>query len=256
MKTKSSTPAARMRTFAVQMICLLALATYLGGTRVEARAVLLTKNFEPGSAAAFAKVLTSDIDTVILDPYATTLDGGTTLIPTLGNHDIKSGKSDQILADLGAPGRWYTMEFSDTLIVVLDSTRFGDIEQRDWLETVLSTTESRWVIVAMHHPPYSAGRHGSDVSVRNAFSDLFATYGVDLVMTGHDHDYQRSTPIDGVTYVVSGGGSEVRKHGEAPFMVITRSELHFVDVEVAFDHLMVTAIGLNGVIDRFTLLKE
>ncbi len=67
MKTRIPTPAARMRMLAVQMICLLMLVALLGGTRAEARAVLLTKNFEPGSAAAFAKVLTSDIDTVILD---------------------------------------------------------------------------------------------------------------------------------------------------------------------------------------------
>jgi len=58
---------ARVRVVTAQVICLIALVASMGGTRAEARAVLLTKNFEPGSAAAFAKVLTSDIDTVILD---------------------------------------------------------------------------------------------------------------------------------------------------------------------------------------------
>ena len=67
MKTRKTAATKRIRLLAVQVFCLFALVTYLGTTRAEARAVLLTKNFEPGSAAAFAKVLTSDIDTVILD---------------------------------------------------------------------------------------------------------------------------------------------------------------------------------------------
>ncbi len=49
----------------------------------------------------------------------------------------------------------------------------------------------------------AAGYHGSSIDVRNAFSPLFERFGVQLVLAGHDHDYQRS-PVDGVTYVVSG----------------------------------------------------
>jgi hypothetical protein len=49
--------------------------------------------------------------------------------------------------------------------------------------------------VAMHHPPYLAGMRGSDLEVRDAFSPIFERYGVQVVLAGHDHDYQRSTAI-------------------------------------------------------------
>ena len=62
-----------------------------------------------------------------------------------------------------------------------------------------------WTIVVLHHPPYSAGYQGSNDRRRATPSRRsFERYGVQLVLSGHDHDYQRSTPINGVTYVVSG----------------------------------------------------
>ena len=56
-----------------------------------------------------------------------------------------------------------------------------------------------WTVAAMHHPAYSAGHRGSDLAVRRAWRPLFADAGVPLVLAGHEHDYRRSTPQDGVT---------------------------------------------------------
>ena len=67
MKTDKQTRAARIRFAIVNLVCLTMLIAYLGGARAEARAVLLTQNFMPGSAEAFERVLSADVDTVILD---------------------------------------------------------------------------------------------------------------------------------------------------------------------------------------------
>lgn len=99
------------------------------------------------------------------------------------------------------PGRWYSWRSGPALVVVLDSTRPDDPEQLDWLERTLASTDATWRIVALHHPPYSSGWHGSATDVREAFQPIFERYGVQLVLAGHDHDYQRSVPINGITYV-------------------------------------------------------
>lgn len=110
------------------------------------------------------------------------------------------------------------------------------------------------LIVAVHHPPYSAGYQGSSVDVRHAFAPIFADRGVQLVLSGHDHDYQRSEPIDGVTYVVTGGASGTRRTGEASFTAESLSWHHFVDIGVFGDRLVLRAVNTDGrVADEWTL---
>ncbi|MFV1999913.1 MAG: metallophosphoesterase [Acidimicrobiia bacterium] len=194
------------------------------------------------------------VDAVVLDPYSQVLDGGTVLVPALGNHDIQRGSETEILARLGRQNPWYSQRVGSALVVVLDSNRPEDPEQLAWLESELAASQDRWVIAAMHHPPYSAGYHGSSEDVREAFVPLFEKYGVDLVLAGHDHDYQRSIPIADITYVVAGGGgADVRPTGTDSFTEFSESALHYVDLEISDDALRATVIGLDGVIDQFTI---
>jgi hypothetical protein len=95
----------------------------------------------------------------------------------------------------------------------------------------------------VHHPPYSAGYQGSSKDVRAAFSPLFERYGVQLVLSGHDHDYQRSVPIGGVTYVVTGGASGTRRTGEDDFTAESFSWHHFTEVAVFADRIVVRAVN-------------
>jgi hypothetical protein len=94
----------------------------------------------------------------------------------------------------------------------------------------------------LHHPPFSAGYQGSDLATRRAFVPAFARHGVDLVLSAHDHDYQRSHPIDGVTYIVSGGAARVRFTGARAFTAVSYRVRHFVEVAVFADRLVVRAI--------------
>jgi len=193
------------------------------------------------------------LDQVLLDPYAPVLDGETILVPALGNHDIRQGSEKEILARLGRQSPWYSQRTGSALIVVLDSNMPRDSDQLAWLESELAASQDRWIIAAMHHPPYSAGYHGSSEEVREAFVPLFEKYGVDLVFAGHDHDYQRSRPIDNITYVVAGGGAKLRPTGTDSFTEISVSALHYVDLEITNDALVATVVGLDRIIDEFTI---
>jgi 3',5'-cyclic AMP phosphodiesterase CpdA len=177
----------------------------------------------------------SRLQDTVLTPFAAVLDAGAELLAIVGNHDEE--RADAQLAALGLPGRWWAVERDGVLLVGLDSTSRDDPEQLAWLEDVLARTTAPWRIVALHHPPYSAGYQGSDAEVREIFTPLFARYGVQLVLSGHDHDYQRSDPLDGTTYVVTGSGSGTRRTGSDGFTAVSFSTLGFVELGVYPDRI-------------------
>lgn len=192
----------------------------------------------------------------VFEPFGAVLDQGAALLAILGNHDVKYyDRGDEQMRELGMPGRWWAQTIGDALIVGLDSNTPDDEDQIAFLERTLSLSDATWKIVALHHPPYSAGYQGSDEHVREVFSPIFERHGVQLVLSGHDHDYQRSEPIDGVTYVVTGGAAGTRRTGEASFTAASFSWHHFVDVAVFEDRLVFRAVNQDGrVADEATLL--
>jgi 3',5'-cyclic AMP phosphodiesterase CpdA len=184
------------------------------------------------------------LDEVVFEPFAPVLDGDTSLLAILGNHDVADGHGDAQMRALGMPGRWWAETWNDDLLVVgLDSNDVDDPQQLAFLERTLATSSARWKIVALHHPPYSAGYQGSSTEAREAFSPLFERYGVQLVLSGHEHDYQRSVPIDGVVYVVSGGVARTRRTGEEDFTAVSFSWHHFLDIAVFEDRLLLRAVN-------------
>lgn len=206
--------------------------------------ILLGDNVYPDGAP-------NRLDATVFRPFEPVLAGGADLLPVLGNHDADYA-AEQV-ATLGMPGRWYAHEVGDVLFVGLDSTDPENPAQLRWLDDTLASSSAPWIVAAMHHPPFSAGMHGSDEDVRDEFVPLFERYGVDLVLSGHDHDYQRSFPIGGITYVVSGGGAKVRPTGSSDFTAYSAATLHFVEVAVWADRMELTAVGLDGAFDRTVL---
>ena len=190
----------------------------------------------------------------VFEPFAPVLDRGTELLAILGNHDIKEGHGDAQLAALGVAGRWWSWERESVLLVGLDSNQPDNRVQRDWLIDTLKASKATWKIVALHHPPYSAGYQGSSLEVRRAFAPIFERYGVRLVLSGHDHDYQRSDVIGGVTYVVSGGAAKTRRTGSDSFTAVSFSWHHFVEIAVFPDRLVGRAVNQDPrVADEFTI---
>jgi 3',5'-cyclic AMP phosphodiesterase CpdA len=169
------------------------------------------------------------------------LDRGTTLLAIIGNHDVGHGEAQ--MAAFGMDGLWWARELNGVLLVGLDSNQPDNPEQRAWLEQTLAASTARWKIVALHHPPYSAGYQGSSTAARKAFSPLFERYGVQLVVSGHDHDYQRSKPINGVTYLVTGAASGTRRTSDRSFTAASFSWHHFTDVAVFDDRIQLRAVN-------------
>ena len=132
--------------------------------------------------------------------------------PSLGNHDWMSTGARPYLDYFELPGneRYYAFVRGPVELLALDSDpsepdgNTPDSVQARWLHQALALSTARWKIVYMHHAPYSSGPHGGTVALRWPFK----AWGVDLVLAGHDHDYERFD-VDGLPYVVNGLGGAV-----------------------------------------------
>ena len=168
----------------------------------------------------------------------------------LGNHDYEVGRGAYELTTLGMPGRYYTRKLGDVQLFFLDSNAITSRQTR-WLAQQLSASTATWKIALFHHPPYTCGGHAGDTDVVRSWVPLFERYGVQLILSGHDHDYQRFATRNGVTYVVHGGGAAplYRLHGcpsSYPPWVRRFSEHGFLYVSATDAKLDVSAVDLRG----------
>ncbi|HJQ98693.1 MAG TPA: metallophosphoesterase [Candidatus Polarisedimenticolaceae bacterium] len=156
------------------------------------------------------------------------------LWPTFGNHDGHSADSASetgpyydifTLPRAGEAGgepsgteAYYSFDYGNVHFVCLDSydldrTPAGDM--LTWLEEDLSANTKDWIVAFWHHPPYSKGSHDSDlegelIDMRVNANPILEAHGVDLALSGHSHDYERSFLIDG-HYGLSGTFSAANK---------------------------------------------
>lgn len=181
------------------------------------------------------------------------------VFPASGNHEYETEDAAPfreafVLPENGAPHgleRWYSYDWGDVHFVVLDTERIGTV-QAAWLDGDLSANRLPWTIVYLHRPPYSSGNHGSDDDVRNHFVPLFEKHGVPLVLAGHDHHYERTKPLDGVTYIVSGGGGRgTREVGRSSFTAFSEAVCHFVYVTIDIAAEELTLHAIDGVGQEF-----
>lgn len=174
-----------------------------------------------------------------------------------GNHDYATEQAAPFrqafaLPENGRPSpagveRWYSFDWGRVHFVGLDTERIGP-EQAAWLDQDLGATTQPWKIVFGHRPPFSSGEHGSNQAFQQYFVPAIERHRVALVLNGHDHDYERTVPINGTIYVVTGGGGEgTRSVGSSSFTAFSVETLHFVSVEVYDKELLLHAIDGTGV---------
>jgi 3',5'-cyclic AMP phosphodiesterase CpdA len=205
-------------------------------------------------------------DDVFRRPMGPLLDAGVGFELAIGNHDAALRHTDEgeeeIEAELrllGTPSLYYSTSHGPADFFYLDSSVPGvfgpdSSTQWQWLDDVLASSTNQWKIVALHHPLYSSGRHGSTVGARERLEPILARHHVDLVLAGHDHHYERTHPQDGITYVVSGGGCKTTAAGRSPFTAASRSILQFLLVDIDDDRLTASCIAVDGTTaDRFEL---
>jgi hypothetical protein len=154
-------------------------------------------------------------------PYHSQLGTGATVnrfFPALGNHDWYTAGAQPYVNYFTLPGneRYYTFSRGPVQFFALDSDPHepdgttSDSPQGQWLQGQLQASHACWKIVYFHHPPYSSGTtHGSSVWMQWPFRQ----WGVDVVLNGHEHSYER-LEVDGLLYVVNGaGGSRLYPFG-------------------------------------------
>jgi hypothetical protein len=142
-------------------------------------------------------------------PYKPLLDAGVKFYASLGNHDERNQTAYKLFNMNGK--RYYTFRpHDDVRFFALDST-YMDKEQLEWLENELKNSRSAWKICFFHHPLYSSGeRHGPSLQLRAVLEPLFVKYGVSLVLTGHEHFYERIKPQRGIYYFIVGSSAKLR----------------------------------------------
>jgi hypothetical protein len=104
------------------------------------------------------------------------------------------------------PGRWYRRQLGPVEFFVLDANDLSQDGQMEWLSSALESSTAAWQVLVFHQPAYSCGKYGSKPGAQRRLLPAIQGKGVDLVLNGHEHNYQRFGPIDGTTFVVTGGG--------------------------------------------------
>lgn len=187
--------------------------------------------------------------------------GSRCLYSAIGNHELHESSGANFLKYFGDDDatlvglrrlyrsvRWGNIRFF--FLNGLDD--FTSSDERKWLDAELTKGDAeaalRWRIVVVHHGPWSSSLHGNNLKLRNGgLIEVFRAHKIDLVVSGHDHVYERGD-ADGMLYLVSGGGGAPlykvgdpipsTRHGESTF--------HFIEASVDGDTFAMTAIRPNG----------
>lgn len=162
--------------------------------------------------------------------------------PATGNHDWQSPGIGDYLAYFELPPneRAYDVLIGPLHVFVLDSERAQNGErraQRAWLRSALAGSKAPWKAVAFHHPPYSSGPHGPSRTMRWPF----VRWGADLVMSGHEHLYERLA-AEGIPYLINGLGGAARDR----FRVLDRGSVRRFRAGWGALRLTATATSLRG----------
>lgn len=260
---------------------------------------------------AYRSGTNEQFQTAFFEPYKTIL-RNTPVWPAYGNHDARRWVFFDIFsfpenAESGgvASGteHYYSFDYANLHIVMLD-TQASDLddngEMLTWLKKDLKQNKQQWLVVAFHHPPYTKGSHDSDNKWRSGgrmndtrenILPVLEQAGVDLVLSGHSHMYERSALINchyglsnsfdskfirdnskksvyrkkanklsaynGTVYAVVGSSSKVNDGPlDHPAMPYSFKQAGSMIVDVNGKHLTASFVNKDGVvIDKFEIIK-
>jgi hypothetical protein len=182
------------------------------------------------------------------DVYKPLLDNNVKFYAALGNHDLPIQVNYEYFNMNGK--EYYRFKKGNIAFYALNST-YMDKKQVQWLQDELAKDTSDWKIAFFHHPPYSsAAKHGSDKQLREVLEPIFIKYGMNVVLTGHDHVYERIKPQKGIYYFVSGAGGQLRSGDVKDNSPLTEKafdrDMHFMLWEAAANELYFQAISRTG----------
>lgn len=182
------------------------------------------------------------------DAYKPLLDNRVKFYASLGNHDESNQRFYEKFNMNGE--EYYQFKKGNVSFYALNSN-YMDKKQLAWLEEKLKGDTSDWKVAFFHHPPYSSGgKHGSSSSLREVVEPIFLRYGVNVVLAGHEHFYERVRPQKGIYYFISGAGGKLRegdvKRGSPLTEKAFDTDLSFMLFEVAGDEMHFQVISRAG----------
>ncbi|MCO4773295.1 MAG: metallophosphoesterase family protein [Deltaproteobacteria bacterium] len=191
------------------------------------------------------------------------------LVPSHGNHEFLA---THYFAQFSLPGneQWFSLDYGPLHLISLNDTVSGDndieVFQPNFLETDLADNDSAWTFVAHHQPMYTAStNHSSNETLRDTWSPIYDANGVDVVINGHNHLYERSVPItgdapddDGITYIVTGGaGAPLYEGTDTPWYSAVANPIeHYIIATITGPTATFVVRDLDdNVIDEFTVTR-
>jgi predicted MPP superfamily phosphohydrolase len=194
-------------------------------------------------------------------PYKPLLDKGVKFYASLGNHDAREQVNYKPFNMNGKLHYTLRAPHQNVRFFIFEST-YPEPDQIAWLEQELKNSNEDWKIPVFHHPLYSSGeRHGSDTQLRDALEPMFVKYGVSMVLTGHDHFYERIKPQKGITYFVTGSGGQLRVGNIDRSTGLTAAGFDtdnaFMVAEIIGDQITFQAISRTGkVVDAGSFMRR
>jgi predicted phosphodiesterase len=194
-------------------------------------------------------------------PYKPLLDAGVKFYASLGNHDSREQRSYKLYNMDGKLYYSFKGPKQSVRFFAFEST-YMDQEQLAWIDKELDTSRDDWKICFFHHPLYSSARtHGSEMKLRAALEPLLLRHNVSVVLTGHDHVYERIKPQGGILYFVEGSSGQLREGDLRKGSPLTAkgfdTDQTFMLMEIDGDELTYVAISRKGqMVDSGTFTRR
>lgn len=175
---------------------------------------------------------------------------------SLGNHEAQTNLYKVFL---NAPeAGYYSFDYGNAHFLILNTEADVSPNSQQWkfAENDLSQTKKKWKIVVFHIPAYSSGGHNGNKKMQEFTSRIFEKYGVDLILNGHNHFYQRSF-VNGIYHLVfGGGGAPLYTPKEAPFVQKSIKDYHYGIMDVTESSIKILVYDLrDNVIDEIEIKK-
>lgn len=195
-----------------------------------------------------------DVEATLLKDHA--------LFLCVGNHELVDDEAGANFA------RYFGLRDEHGAVTPYGTTRWSSVrffflngmhdwrrgEEREWLERELAHADDEpglvWRVAVVHHGPWSSGPHAGNAKLLSAgVPEMLAAHHVDLVLSGHDHLYERGH-VGTVKYLVSGGGGAPLYPVQNRLASSAKAEsvYHFVEVTVSPDAVRTVARGVDGTV--------
>ncbi len=187
------------------------------------------------------------------DPQFEALRMSSTWMPALGNHDYYNGDLTPYFNRFPhLKGQaYYSWNLGPAQFFVLDTEQRldGASAQHAWLAAELARSTAQYKVLQMHRPMVSSRAGSIGRNIYGSLGPMLAKYGVQLVLAGHEHGYERSTVLNGTTFMVAGGGGAATYGypGKQPANSAVRGARHH-HLQLSFDaaQMVVRAVDDRG----------